>query len=77
MSQLYRVTFGHQMSIVRAVDYDDAFEHMERRLGTDANIEVEDADEDDEAWFKGMGGGEIDVTARARKPKPRRRKVRK
>ena len=66
MSTLYTVKFNHQMGLVRAVDYDDAFAHMERRLGTDADINIEEASEDDEGWFKTMGGGYIDTTKAAR-----------
>ena len=67
MSILYKVTFGHQMGLVRAVDADDANAHMERRIGTDNGpIDIEEADEDDESWFKGMGGNDIITTRAAR-----------
>lgn len=66
MSTLYKVTHGHQMGLVRAAGMDDAYDYMERRLGTDAEIVVEMADENDESWFEMMGGGYTYETPAAR-----------
>lgn len=68
MSILYKVTYGYQTGLCRAVDGDDAYDYMERRIGLDNGpIEIEGADETDEAHFKAMGGGYIYTTPAARK----------
>lgn len=68
MSILYKVSFGCNMGLVRAVDADDAEEYMTRRIGTDNGpIDIDAADEDDESWFKGMGGNDIATTPAARR----------
>lgn len=67
-STLYKVTFGHQTGLCRAVDALDCEEYMERRIGLDNGpVKVEWATGDDEAWFKGMGGGYIYETSAARR----------
>jgi hypothetical protein len=66
MSTLYKMTFGHQTGLCRAVDANDCEKYMERRIGLDNGpVKVELATEDDEAWFKGMGGGFIYCTPEA------------
>lgn len=68
MSTLYRVSFAHNTGLCRAVDDDDAYEYMIRRIGADNGpLDIEEADEDDKAWFKGMGGGHIYETPAARR----------
>ncbi len=68
MSTLYKVTFGGNMGLCQAVDEEDCAEHMEKRIGTDNGpVIVEKATEDDEEWFKDMGGGHIDSTPQSRR----------
>ena len=56
---LYRVTFGHQMGLVEAVDHDDAEQYIEREAGRmNGPFVAELATSDDVGWFKNMGGGD-------------------
>jgi hypothetical protein len=58
---LYRVEFGVQMGLCRGECAQDVEDYMLRVIGTERgyNMRVEQADEDDEAWFKQMGGGYV------------------
>lgn len=67
MSELYKITFGQNTGLCRAVDADDAGEYMDKRIGLDNGpVDVDVASDEDEAWFKGMGGGYIYETPAAR-----------
>lgn len=70
MSTLYTVTFagGRQTGLCYAVDSNDAGDYMERHIGRDNGpLLIAPASENDEAWFKSMGGGYIHRTPAARK----------
>ena len=65
---LYRVTFGHQMGLVEAIDADDAEQYIECEVGRmNGPVIAELATDEDTAWFKGMGGGHIYKTPKGRK----------
>ena len=67
MSTLYKVTFAGNTGLCRAVDADDAGEYMDRRIGLDNGpVYIDIASDEDEGWFKGMGGGYIYETPAAR-----------
>ncbi len=64
----YRVSFGHQMGLVEAIDPDDAEQYIERKAGRiNGPFVAEPATGNDVAWFKNMGGGHIYRTPRSRK----------
>ena len=65
---LYRVTFGHQMGLVEAIDADDAEQYIEREVGRmNRPIIAELATDEDTVWFKNMGGGHIYKTPKSQK----------
>ena len=67
-STLYKVSFFHNTGLCRAMDEDDAYDYMIRRIGTDNGpLDIKEAGETDEAWFKGMGGGYVYETPAARR----------
>ena len=63
---LYTFTFGHQTGLCRAIDKRDAYKYMLHELGRTfaPGLYVKRASNDDETWFKHMGGGFVYETPR-------------
>ena len=67
-SILYKVSFSGNTGLCRAVSEDDAYEYMIRRIGKDNGpLDIEEANQDDQSWFKRMCGGYIYQTPAARR----------
>ena len=76
MITLYKVSYGGNTGLCQAVDGDDAYEYMARRIGLDNSpIDVVEADEQDERWFTNMGGGYVHKTPAARREEKEEKEV--